>query len=580
MAISSARADVQFGSPKSGQCFRMRNVDLVLGSKCGRDFFRSIMTAEQASLVSREISVVRDINPRKCTVTLYLCAGISQFGLKKKNEARWTTHLSGNLVELSVGDCLRHEMAWSEAEQKLVVVPAERQFKITLVHVEPPHQSSSTSLLDQLLGSGMLAIDSDAGAVDESLPDRREQKEKYDKESEVAKKRMEHYKQMREAAKENGVDLEKDESLQRARKDLVNTYRALLRMRPPLMSDIIQFVGVLVRRFPDVRRKVASKSKKKVATILSKAEKKRLKEMNKQPYTLEELRDLVPDAKRKVSNQSNSMDCIKTAMKRHENGGGLRLTSVQKELVRVHISDEENFSVEEFIGEFPLDQRHRETWSHSKEEHVDAVQDWNELILKELERYEEVRLYLALVRAMQLEPTEPRERMKGESKGDYRTYMYNFKQDLIKEANRPSLKKEEEKLKAEILKRKADIQQHLSETFAVHRLQDGFFALVNFDPDDVFKDNMFAPGVCVAYDTRTGVTTFQGHHDSSKIAHIAICDYRVRFSPKYAPRTKVDPDEFEKHRKRLSLNMHWNRIRKGFYNKSKTICKKRTNRRV
>ena len=211
---------------------------------------------------------------------------------------------------------------------------------------------------------------------------------------------------------------------------------------------------------------------------------------------------------------------------------------------------------------------------------MDAVQDWNELILKELERYEEVRLYLALVRAMQLEPTEPRKMMKGESKGDYRTYMYNFKQDLIKEANRPSLKKEEEKLKAEILKRKADIQQHLSETFAVHRLQDGFFALVNFDPDDVFKDNMFAPGVCVAYDTRTGVTTFQGHHDSSKIAHIAICDYRVRFSPKYAPRTKVDPDEFEKHRKRLSLNMHWNRIRKGFYNKNKTICKKRTNRRV
>ena len=569
--ISAARIDAQFGSTRTGKCYISKNTTVVLNSKCGRSFFESKMTSEEALSVPRDICSVKAINPHARTVRFMLGMLGSQFGLKKGKDAPWTSHISGAVVELGLGDILRHEKAWSETKGDYVIVPPERKFQITLVSVDPPRQSSSTPLLDQLLGSGQLQIASGAGgaAASDEPPSYHEQKREYDEQSELAKKRVADYKHQKRLAEKSKANLKTDKALQVAYEDLVGTFRALLRMRPSLPSEMVPPTDRLMRRLRAIKLEQRNKLENGAALDGCAAD-------NERPYTSEELRKIAPDVKRTAERKSNSAEYIKTMMKKCEKGGGLQLTSVQKELVRVHITEEEDFSVEKFIRGFSPDERHRNVWSHSNGDHVDAVQEWNESILKELELYEEVRLYLALVRAMLLEPTEKREQMDGETKADYKIYLSNFREDVIPVERRSYLEKEEVDLKADILKRKADLEKHVSETFATHRLQSGFFGLVNFEPDNVFKDSMFTAAVCVAYDATTGVTTFQGHEDSSKIVHLTLCDYRVRFSPKYAPRKKVEESELDKHRKRLSLHMHWSKIQKEYRSKHKAthqLCK-------
>ena len=533
--ISSARVNVDFGRE-----VKVKNATIVLNGEYGRGFFDNVLRPEEAACVSRKLFKVHAIDPYAGTVTLRLLVN-GRFAARNKKDEPWTVYRPSDTVKLAVNGCLRQEKAYSEAKGDYVTIADNVRFALTLVSIDSPRKSSSTPLLDFLLGSGQLQIAADgAAAASDSTYSRREKQMQYEEEKQ----------KIRSVTGD----------------DLIPSYRALIRLRVPFLSEVDPYVKRVMQHAENAKLEYHEK-------LESKGMPSECTGATRTPYTEGQIRRILPGVKSKVVKESKALHFLKVATLKHEQGMGLQLTSVQEALVQAHITEDENFSIEAFVREFPPDKRHTKVLSHSVMDHVQYVQDWNELILKKLDLYEEVRLFLAMVRGMLQEPTEPREQKADETDFEYRVYLKNFKEDSIQQGRRPFMEKEEARLKADILERKAELMQHITETFATHRLESEFYCYVNFNPDDAFKMNKFEAARCVAYDAKTGVTTFQGYHDSSLMARLVLCNRRVRFSPKYVSSQVVETSELNTRRQRLDLHMRWNKIRKEYRLKHKAVRK-------
>jgi len=575
-----AIADVLNGPGPAGTNFKVKGCPLVCHGVYGRDFFRGVMSPDQASLHSRNIFTVLAISPSIQMVNIRLNLPLAIFRLKLASGLmEEESYMAGRCLEMAVGDELYIEQIYSNATNDWVYVSTTpRGFRVSITSVTDDRDLglSSTPLLDSLLMDSCSRDGKNStGSSDKKEKKKGSSKPDGKKKGKASRQlRLERYAKLIRAVKRT-PHLAKKKLVRRKGAKKVETaistkdlalFRRLLRARPSLLSSYIPMRRRLMMRVKTVRLLRFGKKSSEIAWMSGVSDCRQ----NYDPY---DLSMLAKHNRPILEKESGSKMNYRIAVAKLVDGMGKPFTVVEEELVRTHIKEDEWLDIDEFIRSFPAEERHKQVWNVTTvKRHFKELQSANETILQGLEDYYRVCKDVAILRDNLTQDAQPQPRQPGESLKFYKARVYDHQTHLLKPSEREIQVKEEARLTTEIAERKGYLVKGLKTTFAITRIVGSeIYCFVNMDPEATFRRYDFEMGHILGYDKATGETLVCAIRKPSKVKRLYLPNFHVRFNPKYGHADTMDEAEFLKQSRRLDSIKKLTKLKREYRAKSRAM---------